>query len=815
MNQDVNQWVVLKFGGSFAQGFMVTLQIGEDGSLPMLEMTASLPPNLELPQDYQTWRSSYQQFGSFRLNAPKAQKTNVSLVADCRSTAQSLSDRLNAWLHSESFRPIREKWLEQLQPAQPLRVLLQTEDGLLQRLPWHQWDVIDRYRNAELALSFPNYERRTRSPLPNGKVKILAVLGSSDGVDVEIDRRLLEQLPDADLCFLVEPARSELSDRLWTQAWDILFFAGHSFSSKDGAAGTIAINATESLSIDELRYSLRTAIDRGLQLAIFNSCDGLGLARNLADLQIPQLIVMREPVPDRVAQTFLKSFLTAFSQPSRAATVQALPSSPSPFLREEKGNRKNLKVPLPQGEGFRVRATVQPTLYQAVREAREQLQGLESEFPCATWLPIVCQNPTVVPPTWETLRGRSIASRHPDRRSIPSRKLAIAAVLLTSLAVTALTSAVRFAGVLQPVELWAFDRLLRSRPAEPIDSRLLIVGITEADIQAQQGASLSDATLDRLLTQLQAAQPRAIGLDLYRDFPVRSNQPRLARRLAQMPELIAVCKASDPDNNITGVAPPPEVPIDRIGFSDFWEDPDGVLRRQVLWMTPAPASICTAPYAFSTQLAFRYLNAQGITPRFTPTGNLQLGDLVLPRLAAHAGGYQGINAQGNQILINYRPKVAQVTLAQVLSGQVKPEVMRDRIVLIGVISENSADVWSTPYGTSPTDRLPGVMVQAQMISQILSAAIDRRPLIWVWSWAGDTAWIGIWAIAGGLFAIGFHHSIARLLAIGLGAIVLAAICFAVMCLQAGWLPLIPGLFAIVTAHGVVLFYLNVQPRQPS
>jgi hypothetical protein len=86
-----------------------------------------------------------------------------------------------------------------------------------------------------------------------------------------------------------------------------------------------------------------------LKLAIFNSCDGLGLANELADLQIPQAIVMREPVPDRVAQKFLQHFLKYFSK----------------------------------GESF----------YLAVRQAREKLQGMEGEFPCASWLPVIFQNP--------------------------------------------------------------------------------------------------------------------------------------------------------------------------------------------------------------------------------------------------------------------------------------------------------------------------------------------------------------------------------------------------------------------------------------
>jgi hypothetical protein len=103
-------------------------------------------------------------------------------------------------------------------------------------------------------------------------------------------------------------------------------------------------------------YALKKAVEGGLKLAIFNSCDGLGLARQLDDLQIPQMVVMRELVPDKVAQEFLKYFLTAFAG----------------------------------GKSF----------YLAVREARERLQGLEGKFPCASWLPVICQNLAEVPPNW-------------------------------------------------------------------------------------------------------------------------------------------------------------------------------------------------------------------------------------------------------------------------------------------------------------------------------------------------------------------------------------------------------------------------------
>ncbi len=47
------------------------------------------------------------------------------------------------------------------------------------------------------------------------------------------------------------------------------------------------------------------------------------------------------------------------------------------------------------------------SFYLAVRQAREKLQGLESEFPGASWLSIICQNPVEVPLTWEELRNKN------------------------------------------------------------------------------------------------------------------------------------------------------------------------------------------------------------------------------------------------------------------------------------------------------------------------------------------------------------------------------------------------------------------------
>ena len=121
---------------------------------------------------------------------------------------------------------------------------------------------------------------------------------------------MLAAIPGAEVTFLVEPKRQQITEQLWEQPWNLLFFAGH--GRTEAGAGKIFINPQESLTLEELKYGLREAVRQGLQLAIFNACDGLGLANVLAPLGLPQMILMREPIPDQVAQTFLKYFLDAY-----------------------------------------------------------------------------------------------------------------------------------------------------------------------------------------------------------------------------------------------------------------------------------------------------------------------------------------------------------------------------------------------------------------------------------------------------------------------------------------------------------------------
>ncbi len=746
--------------GNLNDGFFpVTAQLWETNNSRPIKFTGSLPPAPKIAEIYKRFQLIYQALhkrfvSRSGIEVESTGLNNVSEV-DFSEVKEQLYEAMNSWLNSDLFRPIDQKLREKLALDEEFQVIIEASDYLLQRLPWHLWNFIEHYQLCEVAVSTSKYERVI--PLPKqktNKVRILAILGNSQGIDIQQDRNILEQLPCASTVFLVEPSRQELDKWLWDeQGWDILFFAGHSHSKDD--RGQIHINQTSILTITELKNALNYAISRGLKIAIFNSCDGLGLARQLTDLQISQIIVMREEIPDFIAQEFVKHFLGAFSE----------------------------------GQSF----------YLAVRYARSRLQGLEEEFPGASWLPVICQNIAEETLTWQELCGQTNIVAFPK---LTARNLKI--TFLVSVLITGLITGVRSLGFMQQWELSAFDSMMRMRPDEGVDKRLLVITVTEADIQAQeqrQKSSLSDSTLEELLQKLSLYKPRAIGLDIYRDFPVGSQYPDLANRLRTNNNFIAICQLGGSNKQTVGISAPPEIPSNRIGFSDVESDSDLVIRRNLLYMTPDLGSYCKSPYSLNFQLARQYLAKEGIKFDITDEGYLQLGKIVFKPIDIPTGGYQQFDAKGHQILLNYRSSrevAKQVTVAQVLNNQLDPNLVKDKIVLIGVDSQGAKDYFLTPYSmaTTPYQEIAGVLLQANMVSQILSAVLDKRSLLWVLPAWGEILWICATSLVAGILAV-YSRSLLKLaILISAELLILYGCCF-VLLLYGGWMPFLPSALGLV------------------
>ena len=765
--------VSLKIGdGKFNTGFPVTLQISQE-SLPIeLEISSQLPAAPHIPRQYSLWQKTYLGLDlTTRLESNKAFVSNYSYSENCDRAATKLLTSINNWLDASSFRSLKERFLSRLNPVDELRILIQTENVQLQCLPWHLVNWFEPYTKAEIAISKPYYEKDAQN-VANLKpqVRILAIIGNSQGINTSRDRHILEQLPNSSVTLLTNTTRQEITEQLWNpQGWDILFFAGHGNSDRFKETGCIKINDRDSLTTKELKYALTKAVAKGLKIAIFNSCDGLGLARELADLKIPQIIVMREPVPDKVAQEFLKYFLTAYAR----------------------------------GESF----------YLAVREARAKLQGLEDRYPCATWLPVIVQNPAETPPAWQQLyRRKELVT------ATAAMRVKTLTVLASSAIATATVIGLRTLGMLQGWELKAFDYLSQKLPTESGDKRILIVGADEEDISSNKYSyPISDRTLAELIDKLQQHQPAAIGVDIFRDYPIPANNSQSNSELAkhwQQPDVISVCLGDDLNNS---VAPPHQSPPEQVGFNNIYSDleitnsKDDNVRRYLLSRTDNPlakTSKCQTNYSFALQLASSYFFNHNI-PITTVKNNWQFGSKVIDRLDNSSAGYQKFDPRGNQLLISYRrtPQLAQqVTIRDILEERetFDPNWIKDRIVLIGVTAKSVSDVHDTAMG-----EIRGLHLHGHVVSQLVNSVEDNRPLIWWLPFWGDWLWIGFWSSGSGLIISLGRNYLERSLAIASCVIVLSGVCWLVLT-QGGWLAWIPGIMAIViTTTGIWIYQVKI------
>ena len=397
-------------------------------------------------------------------------------------------------------------------------------------------------------------------------------------------------------------------------------------------------------------------------------------------------------------------------------------------------------------------------------------------------------------------------------------------VLLTSVVVTSAVVGVRQLGILEGLELGAYDQMMRSLPDQGEDNRLLVVGINATDIQTRKEYPITDGTLAQLLEKIQQYQPKAIGLDILRDVPIGEPNGRIALQqfLQKSNNTIAVCKLSSA--NEPGIAPAPGVPIERVGFADLPLDPGGILRRTLLLSVPVASKVplpskhlCNIPDSenqvpsLSFQLALLYLEqqAKSIKPELDPTTKqVKLGSTVFKRLDSKAGGYNQADVGNYQMMLYYRSAnnaVKQVSLTEVLNGKLDPALFKDRIILVGYTDPIVKDYFYTPYSAEAKDHqeMLGVVIHAQNVSQILSAVLNKRSLIWYWSEGTEILWIWGWSLLGAILA----WRTLRLWLFGIGIIVavgaLSSSCY-LLFTNAGWVPLVPPAIAMVTTAIMVV-----------
>ncbi len=416
-------------------------------------------------------------------------------------------------------------------------------------------------------------------------------------------------------------------------------------------------------------------------------------------------------------------------------------------------------------------------------------------------------------------------------------------VVIASLA-WIVVSALQLAGVFETFDLRLLDWRFRLRGERPAADAIAIVGVDDATIRAYGAWPMPRDSYALLLTALEEAGARAIGVDL--QFPDDGNQdPQWNRLLAQV--------TSEHENVVHAVwfhaqgsaahveplapaaatilhshglpasrVPAPEAASVALPFPDLLTaakrfghitvlvDRDGAIRSMPLLIHYQ--DLLYPALALSTYAAYRG-DAAPLTVEWSPRVALVRwpgGDRT--RLPLRSDGVTGVDFAGDAAAFSHTHSMLQV-LQWHREGQMEKlrEAVGGRIVLVGLTSryEASEDVGTTPFAAAT----PLVYIHANAIDNLLRGHFLSRP----------PAWLHLLALAGISAALGWWFAIlsvpravllmALTLAVlaGLDLVLLAA--FAIDAPPSAALALAPVIYAGIQSHRYVFLERRADERE--
>lgn len=375
--------------------------------------------------------------------------------------------------------------------------------------------------------------------------------------------------------------------------------------------------------------------------------------------------------------------------------------------------------------------------------------------------------------------------------------------LITTPLISILVIVLRSFGLLQPIELSIYDQFIRWKPEQEKDSAVVIVGIDEADVRKIGNPIFPDQVYANVIENLQSQQPRAIGLDIYRDQPVNPGHEKLVRVFETYDNVVGITKVVG-DNDLETIPPPPTLEKkNQISFNDVVFDRDNRVRRALLALPSEKL------YSFAMYLAILYLQEENVELETVGEDNWwKLGNSIFVPFQEDDGVYNNADDGGYQIILNYRGDQGhfeRISLTDVLEDKMPQNWAKDKIVLIGFVGESFQDMLLTPYTRQPSERMPGVEFHANVVSQIISAGLNtetpEKIVIKTVSDDTETLIIILWAGIGAFLAWGMRKSdvdatgvIVLILSL-VGAVIFLVVTSYYFLLSSWWLPLVSPLMA--------------------
>jgi adenylate cyclase len=384
--------------------------------------------------------------------------------------------------------------------------------------------------------------------------------------------------------------------------------------------------------------------------------------------------------------------------------------------------------------------------------------------------------------------------------------------LMGGLLVFLLIVGLRNSGHLEFLELAAYDWFMRMEPKlSSGDPRITLIEISEKDIHAHGRWPLTDEALAKAMNILVKDNPRAIGLDIYRDILVPPGSEELNAIFVENPQIIGVMTFGE-----KGVRPPAIISnTEQVGFNDILVDPGGIVRRALIFLDDGE----NVYNSFALRLASLYLHAEGIALQADPENPqyIRLKDTTIKPFDANDGGYIKADARGYQFLLDFENAglpFRSYSFSKLLSGEVPAEAIADKIILIGVSAQSVKDFFYTPLskGFEEVQQVPGVVLHGHIISQLLRFALDGTSQLKTLPETQKLIWILLWSLTGGLIGLRIR-SVWRFSILILGGLVLLCLASYFAFLARWWIPLVPPALSFFISAVVVTAYMSSHEKK--
>jgi CHAT domain-containing protein len=201
----------------------------------------------ELHETYHQWSCIYQNSYANRIKPSVEQLTYLTddydewrqKVEQNQDIEEKLKKYINKWLDdisNEEWRQVRDLIVANIQKdieQEEVIVIVRSQDQNLLKLPWHLWNVFDD-RNIEVCLSWGIKTDKKVIKKQKEKVNILVIISEDQNLNTSDEERLWNDLKSSSVNVeVLRNPKQHTFATLWTQNWDILYYAGHSLSSSE------------------------------------------------------------------------------------------------------------------------------------------------------------------------------------------------------------------------------------------------------------------------------------------------------------------------------------------------------------------------------------------------------------------------------------------------------------------------------------------------------------------------------------------------------------------------------------------------------